>query len=65
LNSHYPIKVEPLELYQLLITFDNKEQRMFDVVPYLSDDFFAPLRQIQDSKVENGLSASSPKEIRS
>jgi hypothetical protein len=43
LNSYYPIEVEPLEQYQLIITFDNKEQRIFDVVPYLSDDFFAPL----------------------
>jgi len=44
LNSFYPIKVKPLEEYRLLITFDNKEQRVFDVTPYLSDNFFSPLR---------------------
>jgi len=44
MNSYYPIKVKPLPEYRLLITFDNKEQRIFDVSPYLSDDFFAPLR---------------------
>ena len=44
MNSYYPIEVKPLEKYRLLITFDNKEQRVFDVTPYLSDNFFAPLR---------------------
>ena len=44
MNSYYPIEVKPLPEYQLLITFDNKERRIFDVAPYLSDDFFAPLR---------------------
>ena len=43
MTSHYPIKVKPLEQYRLLITFDNNEQRIFDVAPYLNDDFFAPL----------------------
>lgn len=44
MNSYYPIDVKPLEHYRLLITFDNKEKRVFDVTPYLSDSFFAPLR---------------------
>ena len=44
MNSYYPIEVKPLEQYRLLITFDNKEQRIFDVEPYLIDSFFAPLR---------------------
>jgi len=44
LNSYYPIEVKPLEKYCLLITFDNKEQRKFDVTPYLNDSFFSPLR---------------------
>jgi len=43
LNSYYPIEVKPLENYHILITFDNKEQRIFDVTPYLSDSFFSPL----------------------
>ena len=44
MNSNYPIEVKPLGQYRLLITFDNHERRIFDVEPYLSDDFFAPLR---------------------
>jgi len=44
MNSYYPIDVKPLEQYRLLITFDNNEQRVFDVTPYLSDSFFAPLQ---------------------
>ena len=44
MNSYYPIEVKPLEHYRLLITFDNKEQRIFDVSPYLDDGFFAALR---------------------
>jgi len=46
LNSHYPVDVKPLEQYKLLITFDNDEQRIFDVEPYLNDSFFAPLRNL-------------------
>jgi hypothetical protein len=44
MNSYYPIEVKPLEQHRLLITFDNRERRIFDVTPYLSDSFFAPLR---------------------
>jgi len=44
MKSHYPIDVKPLEQYRLLITFDNKEQRIFNVEPYLDDRFYAPLR---------------------
>ena len=43
MDSYYPVGVKPLEPYRLLITFDNNEQRIFDVAPYLSDSFFAPL----------------------
>jgi hypothetical protein len=44
MNSYYPVEVKPLEQYKLLITFDNNEQRLFDIAPYLSDSYFAPLR---------------------
>ena len=44
LKSYYPIEVQPLKQYRLLITFDNNEQRIFDVAPYLDDKFFSPLR---------------------
>ena len=46
MDSFYPMEVKVLEEYRLLITFDNNERRIFDVAPYLSDDFFAPLRNV-------------------
>ena len=46
MESYYPIEVKPIENYCLLITFDNKEQRIFDVSPYLDDIFFSPLRNL-------------------
>lgn len=44
MESYYPIAVKALKEYKLLITFDNKEKRIFDVAPYLSDSFYAPLK---------------------
>lgn len=44
MDSFFPIEVKPLESYRLIITFDNEEKRIFDVAPYLNDDYFAPLR---------------------
>jgi hypothetical protein len=32
--------------YKLCITFDGGEQRIFDVKPYLTDSFFAPLADV-------------------
>ena len=46
MDSYYPITVEPLKEYKLLITFDNNEKRIFDVKPYLNDSFFAPLKSL-------------------
>ncbi|MDR1699878.1 MAG: DUF2442 domain-containing protein [Lachnoclostridium sp.] len=46
MNSYYPVDVKPLKNYQLQITFDNNEVRLFDVKPYLNDEYFAPLRNI-------------------
>ena len=46
MNSYYPIDVKPLENYRLRITFDNKEVRIFDIKPYLNDEFFAPLKNV-------------------
>ncbi len=37
--------VKPLEDYRLLLTFDNGEERVFDVEPYLSKGIFAELRE--------------------
>lgn len=41
------VSVIPQANYQLLLTFDNKEQRLFDVKPLLEKgSVFAPLRDI-------------------
>ncbi|GHU24805.1 hypothetical protein FACS1894172_08770 [Spirochaetia bacterium] len=46
MKSHYPVAVIPLEYYKLLITFDNDENRIFDVSPYLEDTYFAPIKNL-------------------
>jgi hypothetical protein len=43
MDERYPIAVEPIQNHRLRVTFDNNESRIFDVTPYLDDDFFAPL----------------------
>ena len=40
----YPKNVMVLDNYRLLIEFENDERRIFDVKPYLDDQFFAPLK---------------------
>lgn len=42
--SPSPIYVKPLDDYMLLLRFDNEEERIFDVKPYLEDKYFAPLK---------------------
>ncbi len=41
------IKVEPLENYQLRLTFSNGEIRCFDVTPYLDKGIFTELKNIE------------------
>lgn len=41
------IKVEPLENYQLRLTFSNGEIRRFDVTPYLNKGIFTELQNIE------------------
>jgi len=38
------IEVEPLEDYQLLLTFENGEKRIFDMKPYLDKGIFQELK---------------------
>jgi len=38
------IEVEPLEEFKLLLTFENKEKRIFDVSPYFNIGKFFELR---------------------
>ncbi len=39
-------KVQPLSDYKLLLTFGDREERIFDVSPYLSTGKFSELRNI-------------------
>ena len=41
------IKVEPLENYQLRLTFSNGEVRCFDVTPYLDKGIFTELKNLE------------------
>ncbi|NTU42499.1 MAG: DUF2442 domain-containing protein [Nitrospirales bacterium] len=38
--------VKPLDDYKLLLEFENREKRIFDVAPYLSTGKFAELRDM-------------------
>jgi len=53
----YPqaINVTPLSGYKLLVAFDNGENRVFDVNPYLRGDWFSELR---DANVFNAVTVS-------
>jgi hypothetical protein len=55
-DFHYPIGVNVLPDYELLLTFDNGDVRKFDVKPYLEDEFWKPLRDpsLFDSAYING-----------
>ena len=46
MESYYPVAVKPLNEYKLLITFSNNEKRIFDVSPYLNDNYFSPLKSL-------------------
>jgi len=37
------IEVKPLKDHKLLLLFETKEQRVFDVAPYISGDWFGKL----------------------
>ncbi|MBF0406679.1 MAG: DUF2442 domain-containing protein [Candidatus Riflebacteria bacterium] len=37
-------KVKPLQNYELLITFENEEEKIFDLKPYLNTGLFADLK---------------------
>lgn len=38
------IKVEPLDNYELDVTFDNGERKIFDVKPYIKGQWFGELQ---------------------
>lgn len=39
-----PVNVKPLDDYELLVTFQNGEQKVFDVKPILSLPLYQPLK---------------------
>ena len=41
------IDVTPLADYKVVVTFDTGEARIFDVMPYISGDWFGKLRSIE------------------
>ncbi len=45
------IDVKPLDEYKLLLTFENKEKRLFDVSPYLSIGKFSELKELSVRRV--------------
>ncbi|MFK7900986.1 MAG: DUF2442 domain-containing protein [Cyclobacteriaceae bacterium] len=49
------INVEPLEDYQLVITFENSEKRMFDMKPYLDKGVF---KELKDKRLFNTVRVS-------
>jgi len=38
------VDVQPMENYRLLVTFDNRERRVFDVTPYIKGSWFGKLK---------------------
>ena len=42
--SPSPVWVRPLENHRLRLRFEDGTERIFDVTPYLGDDFFSSLR---------------------
>lgn len=44
--------VKPLDDYKLLLEFENKEKRIFDVVPYLNTGKF---RELRDTALFNSV----------
>ncbi len=44
MNPPKIVSVEPLDNYHLLIEFDNKEKKRYNVAPLFSNATFAPLR---------------------
>lgn len=61
-NRPTAVAVKPAEDYRLLVTFDNREQRLFDVSPYIRGSWFGQLRDkaLFDQVRIGGLSVEWP-----
>jgi len=56
---NYPkvISVQPIDNYQLIVKFSNQQYRRYDVKPLLTQDMFAPLKNIalfKNVQIEQG-----------
>ena len=62
MNRPRAIDVSPMEDYKLLVTFDNRERRIFDVAPYIKGSWFGQLRNrdVFDKVHVGGLSIEWP-----
>ena len=40
-------EIEAIEDYQLLVEFENQEKKIFDIKPYLNDEVFSELKDIE------------------
>ncbi|WP_129600937.1 DUF2442 domain-containing protein [Anaerophilus nitritogenes] len=49
------INVEPLSDYQLLLTFENGEKKIFDMKPYLDKGIF---KELKDEKIFRSVKIS-------
>jgi len=48
-------EIEAIEDYQLLVEFENQEKKIFDIKPYLNDEVFSELKDIEYfNQVKNG-----------
>jgi hypothetical protein len=54
----YVKSVEPQENYCLLLTFENREKRIFDLRPYLDKGVFAQLKDVAWFKTARVVSGS-------
>ncbi len=49
------IDVEPLQDYQLILTFENGEKRIFDMKPYMNRGIF---KELKDEKIFRSVRVS-------
>ena len=54
----YVKSVRPQEDYQLWLTFENGEKRIFDVKPYLDKGVFIRLKKVAEFKIARVVSGS-------
>ena len=63
METYSPINVKPLDGYRLLISFDNGENRIFDMNPYFDDSYFASVKPVFNSVRVNPLTIEWDGEI--